>query len=265
MNVAICFSGKLNKSNINKNFIEKIKGYSNLDAFIHLWSNETNKDLLESFKPKKFLFETQKNFGNDALLLMEPLSKIKNLYYSDYYNSQTGKWSWDLNKKPISDRIFYGKSINKEIKNDKEYAKNVHDFGFGLLSQFYSRLLSNEFKNFYQLQNNVTYDLVIRARLDTYIENEIDLTKLDKNKLTTFYSPRFYNNIWAINDLFAISNSENMDVYCSLYFHLHQTLLDAFNNEKFNYLCHESLLLQHLTNQNVQLDFIRNNKIKLLP
>ncbi len=269
MNVAICFSGRYNKSEINIDFIKKIKGFDNLDIFFHMWSNKADDELLRILKPKKFLFETQKDFNRESLILMEPLAKSKKLYFSDYYSSSVGKWIWLPEKKKISDRAFYGKEINKNIKDQSQYVKNLSDFGFSILSQFYSRLCTNELKNYYERKNNIKYDLVIRARMDTVVKYEIDLKTLDQSKLYTVYggdrNDPNEGTVWAINDLFAISNTENMNVYCSVYFHLHETLLDAFNNEKLNYLCHESLLLQHLTSQNVPMQTIKNNKVQLTP
>ena len=268
MNVAICFSGKYSKPQINIDFIKKIKGFDNLDIFFHMWSNKADDELLRILKPKKFLFETQKDFNRESLILMEPLAKSKELYCSDNYNSFVEKWIWLPEKKNISRRVFYGKNPNYDIKDQLQYVKNLSDYGFSILSQFYSRLCSNELKNYYERKNNVKYDLVIRARMDTDIKYEIDLKTLDQSKLYTVYSGDRNDPdegaIWAINDLFAISNAENMNTYCSAYFHLHETLLDAFNNEKLNYLCHESLLLQHLTNQNVPMQKIKNNIVQII-
>ena len=275
MNVAICFSGKYSKPQINIDFIKKIKGFDNLDIFFHMWSNKADDELLRILKPKKFLFETQKDFNRESLILMEPLAKSKELYCSDNYNSFVEKWIWLPEKKNISKRVFYGKNLNYDIKDlnydikdQLQYVKNLSDYGFSILSKFYSRLCSNELKNYYERKNNVKYDLVIRARMDTDIKYEIDLKTLDQSKLYTVYSGDRNDPdegaIWAINDLFAISNAENMNTYCSAYFHLHETLLDAFNNEKLNYLCHESLLLQHLTNQNVPMQKIKNNIVQII-
>ena len=137
MNVAICFSGRYNKQEVNIDFIKKIKGFDNLDIFLHAWSNKTDDELLQILKPKKFLFETQKDFNKESLILMESLAKSKDLYFSDYHNSSVPKWIWLPEKKKISDRAFYGKELNRDIKDGKEYIKNLSEFGFSILSQFY--------------------------------------------------------------------------------------------------------------------------------
>lgn len=83
----------------------------------------------------------------------------------------------------------------------------------GLLSMFYKIEACNNLKKEYEVENNFTYDCVIRFRGDVELLDFIDFQNLDLNKL---YIP-LHGDYKGINDQFAFSNSKNMDIYSSTF------------------------------------------------
>lgn len=249
MNVAICFSGQNRSDKINYNFLDNIKNYDNLDIFVHLWSDTINEKLIENFKPKKYVFESQKNFEEESLMFCKPFykNKVKMRFVSNVTN-----WEWIVSSnKTVSKRILFGKEC-KTTENQNIVSKNILDFGRTAHSMFYSIYYCNELKNLYERTNKIKYDLVIRARPDSFLQTPLDLNEIDVNYLYTMRSSRY------INDIFAIASKENMDAYCSTYLNLTTLLFDFYNNQRDSYLCMESLLHQSLLNQNVDRKLIDN-------
>lgn len=259
MNIAICISGQNRKDKINYNFLDNFKKYGNVDVFLHMWSNEINHDILEKFKPKRYLFESQIDFRSNAYLFIRPL--LKHFKLKDnikYFNTDFVDWEWKITEqKKISNRILFGKNPKKSTFSHNDILENIFAFGNTTYSMFYSINYCNELKNFYERQNNVNYDLVIRIRPDIIFESDIDVSKLIDDCVYTTNWPRH------INDTFAIANKKNMDAYCCTYLHLKNILFDVYNNNEINYLCAESILYQSLKKQNIEVKIIENSSIKL--
>jgi hypothetical protein len=255
MNIAICLSGQNRPKQFNYDFINQFVGYKNIDVFCHLWSDDINNEVVEKLKPKKYIFESQKNFDEESLMISKPFLKIK---FKTRFISDVLDWDWNVGtEKIISNRVFFGKYC--EITRDQNLMlKNIFNFFKATYSMYYSIHRCNEIKNLYERINNIKYDLVIRARLDSHIQNIIDVSKLDKNYLYTTHSTK------CISDLLAISNKENMDAYCSTYFNLLTILKDIYENKNINYFCNESFLYQSLINQNVVTKILENNTCNVI-
>ena len=104
-------------------------------------------------------------------------------------------------------------------------------------SMFYSIKSSNDLKSFYEKKNNFKYDVVIRCRFDILIEIfDINLSDID---LSYIYTDAVGNGF--PNDQLAISSSENMDYYSSLY-----DRIDTYYNEGIRNFVGERLLRHHL-------------------
>lgn len=263
MNIAVCISGQNRKDKINYNFLDTFKNYNNIDVFLHMWSDEINRDVLEKFKPKKYLFESQLDFRNNAYIFVRPLLKFFGLKDNiKYFNTDFIDWEWKLtDKKDVSKRILFGKNLKPPVPAvnlQKEICENILSYGNTAHSMFYSLYYCNEMKNIYERQNKIKYDLVIRIRPDIIVQPEIDISKLTDDCIYTSEWSRY------INDILAISNKKNMDAYCSTYLHLKNILLDVYNNDEINYLCAESILYQSLKNQNICIKHIEKCICKVL-
>jgi FkbM family methyltransferase len=91
---------------------------------------------------------------------------------------------------------------------------NVDTKTTNVLSMWYKRSRVNELKRRYEEQINRRYDLVILCRFDLEIVGKIDIPLIRQN---TIYIPEGFDFGGGINDLIAISDSEQMDYYVSIY------------------------------------------------
>jgi hypothetical protein len=121
-------------------------------------------------------------------------------------------------------------------------------------SMFYSIKIANDLKSYYENKNNFKYDVVIRCRFDISIENfDINLSEID---LSYIYTDTVGNDF--PNDQLAISSSENMDYYSSLY-----DKINDYYNEGFRNFVGERLLRHHLKDSKLLFtDKIKNDIIK---
>ena len=95
-------------------------------------------------------------------------------------------------------------------------------------SRWFAAKEVNRLKKEYEIQNNFKYDYVMLSRFDMIWTRDIDFTQCDPSY---FYIPGCSdasNHAWGwpvpghneVGDLWHISNSENMDRFCTLYDHI---------------------------------------------
>ncbi len=108
----------------------------------------------------------------------------------------------------INDNSYYEK-----FEVNKSYIKSS-------FFSFYNVLKCNELRKEYEKENDFEYDLIIRSRLDYFWFRRIDEIELEeaKNFILTPVDWSFKSvNTFALSDIFAIGNRENMDIYCQLF------------------------------------------------
>ena len=112
-------------------------------------------------------------------------------------------------------------------------------------SMYYSIMKSNALKVFYEKELSFKYDYVIRARFDLQLDFDLSLTEFDNNFL---YFHNDCPNPNGMNDQFAISSSDNMNVYSSLFYKIdHYWVNDGVT------LSNELLLKWHLLKNEISL------------
>ena len=215
MRVAICISGQ---SRDVKNTIDNIKNcwqnYDQLDFFVHTWINPDRKP----FRP-----DTPSDFSeNDIDLIIDRLI-------------------------PKSILVEYPKKFNKEYVDSTNWGcyhptKNPNP-SQNIQSMFYSICMANSLKKKYELENNFTYDCVIRCRFDYFFTKKYDLKTFDLNSLNT--KSDCTHTEYAINDHLALSNSKIMDKYCDVFFNLEEYYKIGI---EFN---PEVILGYHILNNNI--------------
>jgi hypothetical protein len=229
MNIAVCLSGQYRPDWINADILSAISNHSNMDVFMHQWSDAVQHNLIEHFQPKEFAFEPQRDFSSEGDSLSQVLGATRLL----------GDPPWTLGSQ----------------------------WWCNTCSQYYSIAAANQLRKNYEIKNNVHYDFVVRLRLDAYVVNPIDVLLLDIDTLYTVYDRKFnmdLNRYWGINDIFAIGSGKNMDTYCSIYTNLKNTISNITTNQQCNRFSNESLLLQNLLDHNTKLGFIKNNRVGLM-
>lgn len=119
-----------------------------------------------------------------------------------------------------------------------------------VFSMFYSIKIANSLKQFYEKENDIEYDLVIRCRTDIKFNKfNLNLNILDKEFI---YTDSVHPNI--VNDQFAIGSSKKMDQYASLFDRMNEYKISGFKN-----FIGERLLTYHLNLNNLKLNFNKEN------
>lgn len=190
MKIALCLSGQPRYLDQGyKALFDNVLSKHDVDVFSHIWFDEqlvdqdikfciqynraqkwekdSDKKIVELYKPKKWVFETPKQFPVEA----------------------------------FKDANF------EQLSSDPSR----------VLSMFYSIKQANKLKKKYEQENNFVYDLVIRARTDLVINNNLDFKNIDSNKVYCYHVHVSHENLLLCNDQFAVSSSKNMDVYSSLF------------------------------------------------
>jgi len=217
MKIALCFSGHIRDLNETKNFwTDLIKEY-NIDVYASFWNTENEK-----------LEDTLQNF-----LVNYTPKKYEIENYEAFKKSTLELLKLNINPPSILAEEF--KYSSKE---------------FGLIPMYYKiwrcNLLTKEF--------NIKYDVVIRARTDTVLDN---LFKIEKNNMLNVpmgwnMVPTFPNSD-GINDCFAYANPKIMDYYSLCFFHIMQYL-----SEGHYMFPPEHFLAVHLNKIRIPIKFFEN-------
>ena len=202
MRIALCLSGLTRSieytiNSIFEQFIDKFQ----CDVFIHTWDiNNVSND--ERFKNPPILSTQSKQ---------------------DFFENVK-------NRCPN-----YFKIMVENINSDWNYLNYKHIKN--IVPMYYGIFKSNQLKTQYEKNNKMTYDLVIRSRLDSWYENSIDKSEINsilKNKSKLFftvnrvykemYNQESRNNFllegtdnYFVPDNFAFGSSDVMDIYSDVY------------------------------------------------
>ncbi len=223
MRVALCLSGQMRTykqayKNLKKYILKPLKP----DVFIHTWeySGITNRSKLSSKNKygEKITYRQLKKLYNPKKAVIEK-------FYDEYYDELEG--------------IKFPKKLKKDNPT-KTYAD---------LPLFYKIKKCNDLKKEYEEKHGFKYDIVIRMRPDLMIKEKIPGRVL--NESSVIWLPHFFlDTSKFLNDRFAISNSENMDYYASLWDNLNKYWKEALkkiqDGEKCVYWLSEGLMKQHL-------------------
>jgi hypothetical protein len=104
----------------------------------------------------------------------------------------------------------------------------------------------NILKNEYEKENNMVFDNVILCRHDLIWTTDLYMNNIDNNKFTISYwgNVDIDKNFWfdsyfletnfkGVHNLFFISNSKNMNIFCNLYDNL-----DKYKIDNIPIICH---------------------------
>lgn len=207
MKIAICLSGGVKYPFLSlKSIKEYLLPNEDIKIFMHTWNTPNKNDYYETvhgleYKEKENTIITDFNFlteyGYESLLI-ENFSKYKIKF----------------------DHLFESLSFSEYRRSD-----------IGPLSMWYSMYKSNQLKKYYELENNMIFDCVIRMRYDSNFEEKIlNITEIfsenypfNDNSVHIPFGSRFsskpFLEDWydGVNDQFAIGSSYSMDVYSNLF------------------------------------------------
>jgi len=205
MKIAICLSGHLRKfentfPSLEKYFLSRY----DCDIFIHTWDK----------------LGYQSRFKHDSSINnTEHKLDIINLSYKP--------------KKIVIESSDFIETLRKESVSYAPYLLNEPKPPHHMASMFYKIFACNELRKYYQLENKIEYDWIIRCRSDLLFHGNINLPNLDiENKIfipRSIFHPQWYN------DQFAIASPNNMDIYASSYFDIPEyfKIKEEYFPEKF--------------------------------
>jgi len=221
--IALCLSGQPRYiidgyNQIKTHILDKY----DVDVFIHTWFDETKTG-------ERFDFSPNNTYGRTGVLEPNTLVLISELY------------------NPLA--LVYEKKIDFNTYNDVNYEKQRP---LSLYSMYYSILKSNELKSKYEVEKQFKYDLVIRCRFDIIFNTfNLDLETINTDLVYVSGEINPYPN-----DQFAVSNSENMDKYASLF-----NNIKLYYGKGFKEFVNEKILRYHISEQNLKIYFTNNNEL----
>ena len=167
-----------------ENFMNVLfKGFSSIDFFVHTWSVDWKDQIVDLYKPKKYLFEEQKDFSNFKI--------------TDY-------------------SLAHINTYKKLFTTESDVAEYLEKYIFNSHSRWYSTCKSLKLMDEYSKEFQIQYDWVLQLRFDLFFREPIPFLTLDRNK---FYScPRFQiDEDLAINDVWLLSNQKDAKKFSDLY------------------------------------------------
>lgn len=218
--IALCFSGFIRDIEHTKQFWTSLIDKYDIDVYGSFWDDE-NKN------------------NNDTISNLKRIYDFKSLEFEKYSNFK--KSTLDT----ISPYLYPTERILPELR---EYAKNFHT-----MSMWYKIWKSNMLSK----DLDIKYDIVIRARTDTYFNDDLDITK---NDYLNIPSGRVKTNGFdysdGICDVFAYSKSQIMDYYSSTYLNLLE-----YVNQGHYMIPPENLLRVHMSKVDIDIRFFTNKLI----
>ena len=203
--VALCLSGQPRRAlDTFTNIYENIIKPNNADVFIHMHYDKTklhieknhmdngkctlepelDDQLIELYKPIKFLIESPRNFKKPNCIIPENrLKNVKNM------------------------------NLHKNFTDDE----CTNHFIKQLTSMYYSIYKCNELKEVYANEQGIVYDYVIRIRFDFLPKQPFICQQLDPNYIHYLELGQPDN---LISDWFNVGSNLIMNIYASLYLHM---------------------------------------------
>jgi len=195
MKIALCFSGAIRDFDT---CIASIKKYliqdCDTDIFLHLWEFKSDNDINHNFKWRK------DTCSKDRIIkLLKPKSYVIDNYDNDWEN-----------------KIISESGINTEkFKTDAD--KN---YGYNCCSMYYKIRECFKLAEKYSQENNINYDLYIRARLDFIWEDYIKWDEFMPNKLYLIKDRYATQSKIVTNDKFFAGSYDIMKNMCNIFNYL---------------------------------------------
>ena len=191
MKVALCFSGHMRDLNESKSFwVNLIKKYD-IDVYASFWDIE-NESLGDTIK------EFEKVYSPKRLEVES---------YDIFKKTTQDLASMNITPVPHFDLFFQNTSK-----------------AFGQLSMYYKVWRCNMLAK----QLGIEYDLIIRARIDTVLDEKFELELNDYLNVPMGIVRNYtFSNNYGINDCFAYASPKIMDYYSFIFLQMMQYLNDG--------------------------------------
>lgn len=191
--------------------------------FFHTWdeSNQEDIDFMKNIiKPHRYIIDKQKNFEKHPYTVINAdISPLE-------YKNDEKRLNWNKLHPNDEKKYFERPSESNNYKFDKDLEVVKIDYyshyPYNTISLFYSIHQVNMLAMSYKQEHNISYDFVIRMRSDLFIPYSINLSLLDKNKISMIDSGMHPGEFgkYTVNDYMGIGNEKNMTIYTDLFVYL---------------------------------------------
>jgi hypothetical protein len=241
MKIALCLSGQPRAIESGFNSLnESILKHNDVDVFIHTWFDGENLstnsvipgregNILDSNAIQKL----KQYYNPKKILVDKPKFWNKKYEFTDFCFIKA--WTWAL-------------EVGSGLDSAKDYICNTAN------SMFYSIMMSNNIKNQYSIDNNVTYDSVIRNRIDyaPHLVLKFDEMFTDEFEDDVLIYHDLYQPDNMIADWFSMGRPNAMNIYSDVYNHINDLVNQS--NKTDGYWCNELLLKHHILNNQIKVE-----------
>ncbi len=191
MKVALCFSGNIRDLNETKNFWRDLIKQYDMDVYASFWDIESEE-------------------------LGDTIDNFLKIYTPKKYEIENYKVFKETTQSIASLHIESPSIIDKTFQDTSK--------AFGQLSMYYKVWRCNMLSK----QLGIEYDLVIRARIDTVLDNKFELTLNNSLNVPMGWMmvPSLPNSD-GINDCFAYGKPKIMDYYSFIFLQMMEYLKDG--------------------------------------
>lgn len=229
LRVALCISGQMRTfRQCHRGLKKHVLDPLNPDVFVHTWSNSGYTHHL------KQLMEEMGRVGEfevaEERVTYETLDDL-------YAPSKAVIEDFD----PSYTYELEGKSVPESLKQaEPNHCK-------GALPMYFKIKRCNDLKSTWEQEHNFKYDLVIRLRPDLMFQESIPAEVIEQRDIL-WYEEGGGNPSYQFNDKFALSNSEFMDYYTSVWDHLDEYWREPLGDgTPKKYRVGERLMMHHMS------------------
>jgi hypothetical protein len=203
MNIAICLSGGLKYPEIALESIKNIFPNDQIKIFIHTWKVKDKEKFIQSIHGSENK-EIDKQISDNFSILEE--YNYESLLIENY----------ETKEKQFEEILSHLSFLNPDEEQKPSIRNDV-----GPISMHYSVHKSNELKKQYEKENNMIFDVVFRMRFDNDFRGaKFDVTNIQKGIWVPWMPTLDF--VGGLSDIFALGTSHCMDIYSSLFLHLHK-------------------------------------------
>lgn len=219
--LALCFSGDPRTYNkcfesIKNNLLDKF----DCDVFVSTYNTDetTKNDILNLYRPKKYIFNNRDDIFN---IVSKHLANVKDVKM--------------IATEVVGESNKYDDYINNLENNFFDYNKFKNTFRYSKLSidaicQFYGIYDVSKLCKEFMLENNISYDYILRIRLDDKVHNTFILNELKENEILINHII-YYSNSNKLQDHFFMAKPETFFKISSLYNDIDKIINFINNNE----------------------------------
>ena len=181
-----------------KNIIDKYEA----EVFVHSWSTNKEKEIIDHYKPRKHEILPQANFEVDL----------------EEYGIKGG----DISKWDISESTRFGyEGLLPSRQTVDNILKELALLAFRTKSRWWSTKRTLELKKQYEDEQGFRYDFVLLNRFDNKFLTPLPFEKLEKDKIYASKRTGRIDIDYTLFDYWFVGDSHIMDQFGALYDNIH--------------------------------------------